>query len=485
MTRVEGVKGRWGRGCLWDLGRVAGVASVLTACGKEPVYEYTPQCSQACPDGTNIASGSTTVADPSKGEFAFIQGQCETICRAKALCLSPNRPTVAVDGLTGAARYECKPLDGFSDLTPDDQTDLSFGEGWDELPKKVDVAVGEEPVTIGVGDVDGDGDDDLVTANARSEDLSVVLSGGDGTFAPEKRIDVAGPVHAVALAEMNGDGRADLVVSHTSSTPGEGWVLSLALSDGQGGFAAPSVLAQASEPFATDGVQLVAGHFDADQATDLIVTGLPVAGEATAILGDGTGGARATRGIDVCRTSGIAGCHRVVAGLLDADPYMDLLLTSKDGTMFMETRGDGAGAWSYRAMHGWTAYPTDALAVLDLAGDGSTDLLVVTGSSVGLSQEAFAAEYGISVDFTATSCAQAPLANREMARLGGRSVARLLPQCRQVAFWAFDAISSLDEEVVDLGGDPAALVAGALFGVGTTAVAVTLPSQDLVMVVRR
>ncbi|MFE1886931.1 FG-GAP repeat domain-containing protein, partial [Streptomyces diastatochromogenes] len=47
----------------------------------------------------------------------------------------------------------------------------------------VNYAVGDVPASVAVGDFNGDGKLDLVTANANSDNVSVLPGIGDGTFA--------------------------------------------------------------------------------------------------------------------------------------------------------------------------------------------------------------------------------------------------------------------------------------------------------------
>lgn len=65
-----------------------------------------------------------------------------------------------------------------------------------------------------MGDVNHDGIPDLVTANAGSNDVSVLLGRGDGTFAAEQRFPVGAQPQAIAVADVNHDGRPDLVTAN-------------------------------------------------------------------------------------------------------------------------------------------------------------------------------------------------------------------------------------------------------------------------------
>jgi len=69
------------------------------------------------------------------------------------------------------------------------------------------------PYAVMVGDVNGDGKADMVTANAGSNTLTVFLGNGDGTFAaPLSPAAGINPI-SVAVADFNGDGLTDLAVA--------------------------------------------------------------------------------------------------------------------------------------------------------------------------------------------------------------------------------------------------------------------------------
>ena len=73
---------------------------------------------------------------------------------------------------------------------------------------------GDYPRSVAVADLNGDGAPDLVTANAGSDDVSVLLGSGVGTFEPQQRFAAGNGPLSVAVADLDGDGAPDLVTAN-------------------------------------------------------------------------------------------------------------------------------------------------------------------------------------------------------------------------------------------------------------------------------
>jgi hypothetical protein len=87
------------------------------------------------------------------------------------------------------------------------QTAISYGSG------------GFAPVSVAVADVNGDSKPDLVVANAGSF-VDVLLGNGDGTFQAAVGIGSGGiNPYSVAVADVNGDGKPDIIVANAHSKP--------------------------------------------------------------------------------------------------------------------------------------------------------------------------------------------------------------------------------------------------------------------------
>ena len=71
------------------------------------------------------------------------------------------------------------------------------------------------PRSVAVGDFNGDGNLDLVSAidAFQPSTLSLLLGHGDGTFGEQTELPVSPIPHSVAVGDLNGDGRSDLVAA--------------------------------------------------------------------------------------------------------------------------------------------------------------------------------------------------------------------------------------------------------------------------------
>jgi len=93
-----------------------------------------------------------------------------------------------------------------------------LGHGDGTFAPRVDFATGEMPDGVRVGDLNGDGAPDLVVANYQVQfggSVSVLPGRGDGTFAAETEYPTGWGPTTVALGDLNGDGKLDVVTSNT------------------------------------------------------------------------------------------------------------------------------------------------------------------------------------------------------------------------------------------------------------------------------
>jgi hypothetical protein len=96
--------------------------------------------------------------------------------------------------------------------------------------------VGTEPVASCFADFNGDGDIDIAVASKESEDVSILLNVGDGTFGETLSLWVAEEARAIDAADLDQDGDIDLAVGITHEVAS----VAILINRGDGTFLLPS-----------------------------------------------------------------------------------------------------------------------------------------------------------------------------------------------------------------------------------------------------
>ncbi len=229
------------------------------------------------------------------------------------------------------------------------------------------------PQSLAAGDFNADGWIDLAAANA-NDTVSILLGRGDGTFAaPINRLLTAAPI-SLTTGDVNGDGMLDLAVG-AQDFYGEanfGQYLYVLLGNGDGTFA--SQISHALPPDADiyahpSTVRLA--DLNGDGKADVVAARMFNTLNVLLGNGDGTLGPVATFATGPAPT---VWSRSVAIGDLNADGHLDLVAADANGTTVSVLPGNGTGAFPTYQTHTVGSNPY-SVEVADLNRDGRLDIV--------------------------------------------------------------------------------------------------------------
>ncbi|HZE69176.1 MAG TPA: FG-GAP-like repeat-containing protein, partial [Pyrinomonadaceae bacterium] len=226
----------------------------------------------------------------------------------------------------------------------------------------VNYTAGSMPVAVAVADLNGDAKRDVVVANNTSQNVSVLLGNGDGTFGAKTDYDVGTNANAVTIADFNGDGKPDIATANSFSNTSN---VSVLFGVGNGTFQP-----RADYPLGdfANSNSIASGDFNGDSKPDLLTANQ--GGGASVLLnrGDGTFNPRTNYDVGSFATS-------AVVGDFNGDGKLDFAVSSYGGASITSVvLGNGDG--TFHPPVAYAAGPSPfTLTAADLDGDGKLDLV--------------------------------------------------------------------------------------------------------------
>lgn len=188
---------------------------------------------------------------------------------APLLTPMPTPVALALGDFDGDGRPDLAAANEHNDIA------VSSGLGDGLFAPSTEHPIGALPTGIDAGDVDNDGDLDLVAVSLLPPKTSVLLGNDDGSFVSVPAVDGGTAGGAMLLIDLNHDGCADLVKAQHG--------VQVRISDCTGSFGAVTTFATHGSP-----ASIAAADLNADGHVDIVV-GSGSTELVSVLLGDGTG----------------------------------------------------------------------------------------------------------------------------------------------------------------------------------------------------
>lgn len=248
---------------------------------------------------------------------------------------------------------------------------------------------GFNATSVAIADVNGDRIPDVLVANqcdslpsCSTGVVAVSLGNGDGTFQASQTYSTGGFAGAVAVGDVNKDGKLDIVVANSFSN-----TVGVLLGNGNGTF-------QAVQTYGSGGSSAIAitvADVNGDGNPDILVANGCFSdsdcttGSAAVLLGNGDGTFQTAMGY---ASGGFEGSTSIAVGDVNADGKPDLLVsnvctagssgngcTNNAGSVGV-LLGNGDGTFQSAATYASGGLLAEWLTVADVNGDGKPDVLV-------------------------------------------------------------------------------------------------------------
>ena len=243
---------------------------------------------------------------------------------------------------------------------------------------------GSSPMSIAIADINGDGKLDILTADAGASDVAVLRNttttgAATPSFAGYLSLSAGGAPSSVASADLNGDGKPDIVVSNKNDGTVSVFQNTTTVATAPT-FAAPQILSVGSQPY---GVAIA--DFNGDGKRDVVAANY--GSNTVSILLNTTTAPGATLALAAQQTFDGGNPYAVTTADIDGDGKPDMIVVvpgNSTAAVLLNTSG-AAGLNFASPMYLSVGGSPTAIATTDANSDGRVDIVSANGNSNSLS----------------------------------------------------------------------------------------------------
>jgi len=309
---------------------------------------------------------------------AILNGENNTVAIADVN--GDGKPDLLVADYCGSSKFEACPLGKSTGMV---SVLLGNGDGTFQAPLTYSSG-GFYAIAVLVADLNADGKPDLIVANGCTEEpdfcptegsVGVLLGNGDGTFQPVQTAAIGGVPFAMTVADVNKDGKPDVIVANQGGGNGGDGSVGVLLGTGTGAFQPLQIY----DSGGTEADFVVVADVNGDGRPDVLVTNFSVfcqscAGNLGVLLGNGDGT------FEQVLTSPADGfASGFVVADMNGDGIPDVIVNEGgifNGGAFSVLLGNGDGSFRSPAIYLTEGYYNFLPSVVDLNGDHKLDVIV-------------------------------------------------------------------------------------------------------------
>jgi FG-GAP-like repeat/PASTA domain len=232
-------------------------------------------------------------------------------------------------------------------------------------------AIGNDPCSMAIGELNGDGKPDVVTANCESTTVSVLLTRSDGAFEARRDYGAGHSPFRVEIADLNGDGKSDLLTANLDRT------ISVLSNQGAGTFGPPVTYALRLGRPRDSLLDVLIADLNGDDKPDLVTE----TGNTVSVMlnhGDGTFEPRRNY-------LSASYLFDIALGDLNGDAKPELVIVNSaigDNRVLSVLLNAGDG--SFETRRDYETSDPERVAIGDLNGDGKADVATADSDTISV-----------------------------------------------------------------------------------------------------